>query len=736
MTEMNNSASQPAPGGLNPREILMILFRNKWKIILFALLGVGAAAGVYVKQEPPYESTAEVLVRYVVESQGYSPTEEGYSIKSADVRGGVLTVEQEILTSWDLAKEVAEKLGPGLILGRSDLTNALLVAQVQIKGGMSVEFSGNVIGITYRNQLPDATVIVLREIITNYFTAHFEAHRPVGSSDNLQRDTELKKSKMEQAQRDLAELNNSLGIATTLEDEKLRVAGHISDLESQIIDAESELVHLEAQLSEAQKKSIAQVDETQPVSVVPKVDESILQKYRTSQQQLAMFKQVELNLIGQFTPENPQMKEAQRNISELESQLRSLEKEHPGILAAAGRGAGERNARQMVQDNSNLTANVFSYRARLKILNDRLEMYTGRLGKMIASENTIRNLQRDLKLLDEQYQHFASKLEREQFDERLDPSSAPNISVIQSPSMPVQDNKKRLKTAGGAFAVFFALGVGLAFARELIFDQSIRSPLDIESKLQLPLFMSIPMLSDRQPVKLLANGPHDEKRVEGELAPAVRMPWELSHFIRPYCEALRDRLIMYFQLKNLHHKPKLVAVTSCNEGAGSTTLSAGLAASLSETGDGKVLLVDMNIRRPEMHPFFRGNLASSLSDLLQPNIESGHGEKENLYLATATERNGTVTPLVPAKFYELLPKLKSSNFDYIIFDMPPIKQTSATVALSGLMDKVLLVVEPGKTNRDAIKRATDMMREQHADVAGVVNRMPKSAAKWLQPDLA
>ena len=104
--------------------------------------------------------------------------------------------------------------------------------------------------------------------------------------------------------------------------------------------------------------------------------------------------------------------------------------------------------------------------------------------------------------------------------------------------------------------------------------------------------------------------------------------------------------------------------------------------------------------------------------------------------ATATERNGKVTPLVPAKFYELLPKLKSSNFDYIIFDMPPIKQTSATVALSGLMDKVLLVVEPGKTNRAAIKRATDLMREQHADVAGVVNRLPKSAAKWLEPDLA
>jgi polysaccharide biosynthesis transport protein len=113
-----------------------------------------------------------------------------------------------------------------------------------------------------------------------------------------------------------------------------------------------------------------------------------------------------------------------------------------------------------------------------------------------------------------------------------------------------------------------------------------------------------------------------------------------------------------------------------------------------------------------------------------------HGQYDNLYLATGTERNGEVSPLVPSKFYEMLPRMRSSDFDYIIFDMPAVKQTSATVALSGFMDKVLLLIEPGKTNRDAVKRATELMRQQHADVAGVVNRLPASAMKWLQPDLA
>jgi len=37
-----NPQQNQSGGGLNPREIVRILFRNKWKIILFGLLGVGA----------------------------------------------------------------------------------------------------------------------------------------------------------------------------------------------------------------------------------------------------------------------------------------------------------------------------------------------------------------------------------------------------------------------------------------------------------------------------------------------------------------------------------------------------------------------------------------------------------------------------------------------------------------------------------------------------------------------
>ena len=51
-----------------------------------------------------------------------------------------------------------------------------------------------------------------------------------------------------------------------------------------------------------------------------------------------------------------------------------------------------------------------------------------------------------------------------------------------------------------------------------------------------------------------------------------------------------------------------------------------------------------------------------------------------------------------------MPNLKASDFDYIIFDMPPLTETSPTWGMAAFMDKVLLVVEAEKNNRDLLKR--------------------------------
>lgn len=746
-----NAANSPSTGfSLTPRDVIIILFRNKWKIIFFTLVGLGVAAYFYQTMVPPWQSTAKLMVRYVVETSAVTPESsvDGERVRSVGGRGneGVMGNELEILTSWDLAQEVAAAIGPAELLGDESATN-LQAAAAQVKGNLvpSVSRNSNVLSIDYRHPDRELVTRVLGEIVNQYLEKHLQTHRSLGSFDQLQRDADQMRALVRSTREELARELNRLNI-TSLPEARALLTQQIARVEDSILEINAEVKLQEARMAALRGVLAASPAETnnvvsEPVlaPVPPPVE--ILEQYRLASERLAAYRRREMELSGQFRPENPLVKQVLEDIAKTEGIRQELEQEYPALLAttpAAGRTSLAGNPVPAL-DWSQEQVNQAGFQARLESYRQHLAALKARQQELAAAENLIVELGARLAQRERASEMAETNLDRARAHQALDPSKIPNINILQKPSAPVRDSSERLKFAGGAAAAGLLLGLGLAFLRELVFDQSIRTPMEIETRLQLPMFMSIPLLSDRQPVRLLTNGSGKGRKGKGDetaLARPERAPWEVSHFIRPYSDALRDRLIMYFQLKNIHHKPKLVALTSCSEGAGTTTLAASLAASLSETGDGKVLLVDMNVSRLEMHPFFRGNLASSLTELFSPGAAPAHGQYDNLYLATGTERNGEVSPLVPSKFYEMLPRMRSSDFDYIIFDMPAVKQTSATVALSGFMDKVLLLIEPGKTNRDAVKRATELMRQQHADVAGVVNRLPASAMKWLQPEIA
>ena len=211
-------------------------------------------------------------------------------------------------------------------------------------------------------------------------------------------------------------------------------------------------------------------------------------------------------------------------------------------------------------------------------------------------------------------------------------------------------------------------------------------------------------------------------------------PWDAGHFIRKYSEAIRDRIGLYFELHQLTHKPKLVGVTSFSSGAGTSTLAAGLAAALSETDDGKVLLVDVNLGPGDVHPFFKGKPAYSLTTALE-STEPIDSAADNLYLAKVGTAQSGPAQLGLKKFFDLMPNLKASDFDYIIFDMPPLTSTSQTWGMAAFMDKLLLVVEAEKSNRDLIKRGYAKLMDERNNVSVVLNKTRSYIPKSLDNEI-
>src|SRR5262249_998262 len=177
----------------------------------------------------------------------------------------------------------------------------------------------------------------------------------------------------------------------------------------------------------------------------------------------------------------------------------------------------------------------------------------------------------------------------------------------------------------------------------------------------------------------------------------------------------------------------LVGIASFSKAAGTSTLAAGLAASLSETNDGKVLLVDVNLGPEEVHPFFKGKPAYPLNTALKAD-DTIASPCQNLHLPTLGSPNAGPAQLGLKKFFDMMPNLKTSDFDYIIFDMPPLAQTSATWGMAAFMDKLLLVVEAEKNNREMIKRGYGQLVAERDNVDVVLNKARSYVPKWLDSE--
>ena len=625
--------------GVRLNDILFALFKRKWIVLLCALLGVIAAAAAWFLWPAMYESSAKLLVRYVVERSGVDPVEAEKAVTASSDEGErVIGAEIEILTSWDLAVQVADAIGPERF-GASSRE----AAAMSILSGLKVisNKASNIILISYKDHDAQTATAVLQELLSRYFVKHLEVHRSAGAFDFVTQQTDQVHTRLSRTEDELRKLKEKTGIASLKEGRDA--------LTAEASKAREALNAAEADLAEKQ----ALVRQTGAIKV----------------------KRWKANDQAEKTP-------------------------------ASGK------------------ARVAGAEAKVDALRSRLQDIEQRFKELSEVAPQIEALERNRAMDEGNYKYFAASLEKARVDEALDPSKMPNISAVQRPSPPILNTKLRDKIALGLAGGGLALGVALVLLRELVLNRTVGRPLELETRLHIPLMLSIPYTNSRNGHSPVASNGAPTHATE----PAARLqhsnlaPWDPHHFMRPYCDAIRDRLGLYFELNNLTHKPKLVGVAGFSEAAGASTLAAGLAASLSETNEGKVLLVDVCLGPEEVHPFFKGKPAYSLTAALGPRSEIS-SVSDNLYLATVGSISSRGLAQVGLKkFFEMMPNMKASDFDYIIFDMPPLHQTSPTWGMAAFMDKLLLVVEAEKNTCDVIKRGYGKLTAERPNVAVLVNK--------------
>ena len=734
----NRPAQPHPPPMLSVGDVYYVLFRHKWKIIVLSLAGFVAAACVHFFQPPLFESEAEVLVQYVPQAGGMPVVGNDQAVVRPGSGGmDVLYSEIQILTSLDLAEEAVSNLGPASILAKIGGGNDAIRAASYVHGKLDAEpWGGGVIMVVFRHPDPQVVQPVLGELITDFIRKNNDINTPGQYDDALTKEKDALTGQLQATENQIATLKNSAGILS-LDDARRNLADAIAKDQEAMEDARAELVGIDAAIKEGTGSSPAN---PAPTNAAPAVPSDEVQAYNDICSELGMWRKKEMDYEMQgFTRSNALVEEVVGHIDSGEKSKADLEKKYPQIagLATVSTVSGGSGASPVTDLRAELGESA--------AIQAKLKEWEQKLGELQMQATNLNNLEplmaqyeQEAAIEQANLQTLSEALMRSHIENALKPYSAPNIKWVQNPTPPTQDWKTTQKLVvklaiGGILA-----GLALAFFFEFVLDRSIRRPVEIEAKLKVPLFLSIPDINRNGHSRLARSAARRQLPLDAgakEEAPAANgdaphesndalqvVSLERNAALHPFYDALRDRLIVYFEVKNLTHKPKLVAVTSAGPGAGVSTIAAGLAASLSETGDGNVLLVDMNLEQGAAQQFYKGKAGCGLDAALKMETKADALVQENLYVVNGNTNSDEFSRILPKRFSALVPKLKTSDYDYIIFDMPPVNQTSLTSRLARFMDMVLLVVESEKSNREVVQQANTWLTESGATVGAVLNK--------------
>ncbi len=172
-----------------------------------------------------------------------------------------------------------------------------------------------------------------------------------------------------------------------------------------------------------------------------------------------------------------------------------------------------------------------------------------------------------------------------------------------------------------------------------------------------------------------------------------------------------------------------ILVTSAGPGEGKSTTVANLSIVMAQQGN-RVLLVDADMRKPTVHYTFRVDNLEGLTNVLTGQLETKDAISKTEIPDLSVMTCGPIPPnpselLGSRRMSQLLEELMT-DYDYILFDTPPVLAVADAQILANQCDGSVLVVSSGKTDRQGAVKAKEQLTQARAKLLGaVLNGKPK-----------
>ncbi|MER8848748.1 GumC family protein [Mesorhizobium australicum] len=673
--------------GFNPLRLLFYVIQYRWLIVMTAVAGLVAGVIVTMMQTPKYQATTqlEVLVPSAKVFQDIEVVSE-----NSDVRA--FLTAREKLKSRALAQRVVFQLGlaekpdflfptPSFSIGNIfyrafgiSKSPSIQEKTPEEREGMAIKrvlddltvnlvTNTSLLSITFVDQKPKYASDVANQVAQSFIDQRLDQTSETSdlARQFIQEQVLQVKQKLQKSEEELVAYAKDAGIVTG--GDKSLIGSNIEALNTALATAIQE--RLDA------GRMVGQIDKGRGASLGPVLESEGLQKLS---EKLADLTSQYQQKLGVLKPGFPEMQQLQSQIKELQRLYNN------GVLAITD------SLRLKFQEAQNKEADLKAKLTELEkqqiVFNDKNIKYT--------------ILKREVDSNRSQYDGLIAKLNEVGVSSELKTQSA---AIVDFATRPLSPYSPRLSiNLAISLALFMALSASIIYIVELL-NNTFTNPEQIEKELGLTMLGILPLVDDRELIASIA----DQK---SGLSEAYR--------------SLRTSL----QFSGAQGAPRSLLVTSSEPSEGKSTTSVKLSQDFAALG-AKILLVDGDLRKPNLHRLFGLDNAIGLSNLLTNTVR-----KEDLagifratkYPNVTVLTSGTIPPnpadLLSSPKMALIITNLGKRFDLVIIDAPPVVGLSDAPILGRLAEGTLMVISTNQVTRKSAKKALKRLRAAGANVIG------------------
>lgn len=328
------------------------------------------------------------------------------------------------------------------------------------------------------------------------------------------------------------------------------------------------------------------------------------------------------------------------------------------------------------------------------------------------------DLQRELQVATDSFNRFLGVQETLQIEAAQKALPWQIILRPEQPQQPILPKKERDILLGSIAGLLLGIGVALLLER---LDNVFHSPEELSTSTGLPLLGVIP--HQKQLTKMLSaiSGQNAASQESENPQPQVRAKsWYNSS---PFLESFRS---LHTNIRFLGSDTPIhsLVVSSATPGDGKSTISVHLAQAAAAMGQ-RVLLVDADLRRPQVHRMLGLENKTGLSNVIATGITAKEAIQrlpmwDRLYVLTAGQLPPDPTRLLSSRKMHYLMEQFHAVFDLVIYDTPPVLGLADGRLLAAHTDGVVIVAGLGRTDRAVLMQALDGLKVSNASVLGVV----------------